>query len=112
MTEAELKEFLEESKNDIQAAVKQAAIERLLEQHRWDITDQISKAVSEFVAADIIPEVQKELASQKGVIVDTLIASFATLSDDLAKGLTKDTAKCVSDDWQRKKIIKALFDIH
>lgn len=37
MTEAELKEFLEANKADIQQAVKQRMIDSLLTQHRWTI---------------------------------------------------------------------------
>lgn len=41
MTEQGLKEFLDENKVEIQAAVKAGMIDSLLSQHRWEISSQI-----------------------------------------------------------------------
>lgn len=111
MTEAQLKEFLEANKADIQAAVKKAAIEKMIAEYRWDISEQISKAVNAFVAAEVIPAVQEELASQRGAIVNAAVASIANICDDLAKGLAVDAVKNTADEWRRKQVLKALFNI-
>ena len=109
MTEVQLKEFLEANKADIQQAVKQKAIAALLEEHRWDISDQISKAVNAFVAAEIVPAVQAELLSQRGPIVEAAIKAIASISDELAKGFTEAAAKNIGSDYRRREIAKAIF---
>jgi hypothetical protein len=112
MTEADLRDFLNDNKDAIQAEVKKRAIERLLEDHKWDISGQVSKAVNDFVAADIIPVVAAELATQKGAIISAVVASMADLSDTLAKGLAADAAKNIATEYERKKIIKAIWNIY
>jgi len=109
VTELQLKEFLEENKADIQAAVKKKAIDELLTTYRWDVSEQISKAVNEFVAAEIIPAVKDELASQKGPIVETAIKAIAGISDELARGFLETATKNISCDYKRRDIAKAIF---
>lgn len=111
MTEQQLKEFLDENKADIHAAVKRAAIDRLIAQHSWDITAQIKETVSAFVTSEIIPEVEAALAEQKGALVSGVIGGLASIADELAKGLAADAAKTISDDWRRKQVVKAIFNL-
>jgi hypothetical protein len=111
MTEDDLKQFLADNKADIQDAVKRAAIDRLIAQHSWNISEQIRQAVNDFIAKEVIPDVQAHLSEYKGALVSGVIAGLSTLSDDLAKGLATDAAKTIGDSWQRQKIIKALFNI-
>lgn len=111
MTEQQLKDFLEENKADIQAAVKSAAIERLIAQHSWDISSQIRDVVREFVEKEVLPEVEAALAEQKGALVAGVIAGLAPMADELAKGLAADAAKTIGDDWRRKNIVKAIFNL-
>jgi hypothetical protein len=109
MTELQLKEFLEENKADIQAAVKKKAIEELLTTYRWDIGEQISKAVNEFVATEIIPAVKSELTSQQGAIAEAAIKAIAGIADELAKGFVETAAKNIGSDYKRREIAKAIF---
>ena len=109
MTEAKLREFLEANAADIQAAVKEKAIAALLQEHRWDISDQISKTVNEFVAAEIIPAVKAELESRKGVLIEGVLRAIASISDGLAESLTTAAAKNVQDEWKARQIAKAIF---
>ena len=109
MTETELKEFLENNKSDIQSAVKARVIEKLLQEHRWEISEAITKTVREFVDVNVVPAVREALESQKGVIVATAVKSLANISDSLAKDLTMDAAKNSANEWQRKKIVQAIF---
>lgn len=111
MTEAELKEFLNDNAEEIRATVKKRVIERLLAEHNWDITQTISKAVKEFVDAEIVPAVRDHLADQKGAIVAAAVGALATISDDLAKNLAADAAKNAADEWRRKNIVKAIFSL-
>lgn len=111
MTPDDLKSFLESNKEDIQLAVKQATIGKLIEQHRWDISEQVTKVVREFVAEEVIPAVKAELGSQRGAIIESTLTSLASISDNLAKSLSADAAKRIGSEWDRKKIISAIFGI-
>ena len=109
MTEADLKAFLEENKADIQAEVKRRFIEKILADYSWDISSQIKQVVGEFTKNHLIPEVEKELEAQRGPLVAAAIAGIAGICDSLGKGLASDAAKCLSDDYKRRQVLKSIF---
>jgi hypothetical protein len=110
MTEEDLKEFLESNKKEIQKAVRERMIESLLAQHRWEIGAHISKVVEEFVAAEIVPEIKKYLADNKGPILTAACAGAAEVGDALAKGIVERTAKKLkSDSYEFRQVMEALF---
>lgn len=111
MTEDDLKEFLEENKETIKNAVRAKMIESLLANHRWEITGVISKVVEEFVSTEIVPEVKKYLADNKGPILQAAVAGAAEIGDTLAKAIAKRTAERLDpDSYQFRNVMKALFD--
>jgi len=110
MTEDDLKQFLDENKADIQARVKERMIEGLLVQNRWEISAQISKVVEEFVTTEIVPEIKKYLADQKGPILNAAIAGAAEIGDTLAKAIVTRTAKRLSPEgYEFRQVMDALF---
>lgn len=111
MTENELREFLEDNKASIQSAVKERMIESLLAQHQWEISGTISHVVQEFVTAEVVPEVKKYLADNKGPIVEATLVGAAAIGDTLSKAIVERTAKRLEpDNYQFRQIMKALFE--
>jgi hypothetical protein len=111
MTEAELKEFLDANKADIQEAVRQRMIDGLLTQHRWTISEEITKIVSEFVAVEIVPEVKKFLTEQKGPIIEAACAGAAEVGNQLSQALIAGVAKNLDPNgYKLRGVMKALFD--
>jgi len=111
MTEAELKEFLDANKADIQQAVKAKMIDRLLSTHQWEISGQITKIVQDFVSEEIAPEVKKFLADQKGPIIAAACAGAAEIGDTLAKAMIAHTAKNLdAESYKFRGVMKALFE--
>jgi hypothetical protein len=111
MTEDDLKEFLEENKESIKSAVRAKMIESLLANHHWEISAEISKVVEAFVADEIVPEVKKYLADNKGPIVQAALVGAAAISDTLAKAIVERTAaRLAPDSYQFRAVLKALFD--
>ena len=110
MSPDDLKEFLAENDAEIKAAVKAKMIERLMESHRWQITDEIGVVVKDFVSKEIVPEVKKYLADNKGPILEAAIAGAATIGDALAKAVTERAAKNITpDSYQFRQVMEALF---
>lgn len=110
MTEDDLKDFLEQNKADIQNHVRQKMMERLLADHQWAITAQIAKTVEEFVTAEIVPEVKKFLASNKGPILTAACAGAAEIGDTLSKAIIERTAKKLkADSYEFRNILDSLF---
>lgn len=110
MTEEDLKQFLDENAEAIKAAVKAKTIERLLSAYQWEITGEIRTAVQEFVSAEIVPEVKKYLAENKGPILKAALAGAAEIGDSLAKAVAERAAKNITpDSYQFRNIMEALF---
>lgn len=111
VTEDDLKQFLDTNKTEIQRAVKEKMITSLLEQNRWEISGEIAKTVQEFVAAEIVPEVKKYLADNKGPILEAAIAGASQIGDTLAKAIVERTAKKLkADNYEFRAVLKALFE--
>lgn len=110
MTEDDLKQFLEDNNENIKEAVRQKMIASLLEQHRWSISEQISKVVEEFVGKEIVPDIKKYLADNKGPILTAACAGAAEIGDALAKGIVERTAKKLKPDgYEFRQVMEALF---
>jgi F0F1-type ATP synthase delta subunit len=110
MTEEDLKEFLEDNKVSIQAAVKSKIIDRLLQEHSWQITQEIRDVVQAFVSAEIVPDVKKYLQDQKGPILEAALVGAAEIGNNLAKAITERSAKnLTSDSYQFRQVMEALF---
>lgn len=111
MTEEDLKEFLDTNKAEIQQAVKTKMIAGLLEQNRWEISGEIAKVVQEFVAAEIVPEVKKYLADNKGPLIEAAIKGASEIGDALSKAIVEKTAKKLkADSYEFRAVLKALFE--
>lgn len=106
----ELDDFLADNAEEIKAHVKQRMIEKLLETHNWEISDQVRKSVAKFMAEEVIPEVEKELAAQKGPIMQACLTAASGACQELAQGLVKDVAEKLASSYNRKKVYGALFD--
>ena len=110
MTPDDLKDFLAENEAEIKAAVKAKMIERLLETHRWSITDEIGVVVKEFVSKEIVPEVKKYLADQKGPIIEAALVGAAEIGTNLSKAIAERSAKnLTADSYQFRAVLEALF---
>ena len=111
MNEDDLKQFLDDNAEDIKTAVRQKMIDSLLQEHRWEFSDVITGVIREFVTAEIVPEVKKYLADNKGALVKAAIAGAASVGDTLAKALVERTAKNLNaDSYHFRQVMKALFD--
>lgn len=111
MTEEDLKQFLADNAADIKEQVRKTMIERLLTAHQWEISSQIAKVVQEFVAAEIVPDVKKFLADNKGPLVTAACAGAAQMGDALSKAIVERTAKKLkADSYEFRQVMKALLE--
>jgi hypothetical protein len=110
MTENELKDFLAANAEDIKAAVKGKLIAGLLEQHRWQFTENVSTIVNEFIKDEIAPEVRKFLADQRGPMVEAAIKAAASVGDTIAQGMALHVTKNLTgDSYKFRQVMEALF---
>lgn len=108
MNEAELKAFLEENTVEINARIRDKILERVVEEYKWNIEGEVSKAVNEWVASDIVPEVIKALDNEKGAIVTKCVGACAEIGDILAKEMIATATKNVTS-YNFRYIAEKLF---
>ncbi len=109
MTDEELKQFLETNKSEIQSAVREKMIAGLLASHRWEISEQIGKAVNEFIAAEIVPDVRKFLQDEKGPILEAAMQSARQIGDMISKQLVTKAAENIKTSYRFGGLMEGLF---
>ena len=109
MTEEDLKAFLESNKAAIQKQVQERMVERLLAEHRWDISDAISKVVTEFVATEIVPGVKLHLQDQKGAIMAAAITASTEIANKMAEAMVTRAAANIAKDYSFREVMKGIF---
>ena len=108
MNEDEMKKFLSENSAEINRAVKEKLIANLIQEHRWQATDQISKAVGEFITAEVLPEVRSFLQSEKGAIVGAAQEAARQIGNQIAGAMTKKAAENIAG-YQFRKVMEGIF---
>lgn len=110
LTEKEVKKFLKEENNTIKRAVKEALVESIKEQVKYDSSGHIRTAVQDFVKEEIAPYVVEQLQKDKGAILKAVDDALASIGANLAAELKEKASKNLANSWDFDKVVKALFD--
>lgn len=110
MTEDELKQFLLDEKDAIAAAVRARAIDAMTSSVQWQLPQSVTKAVGEFFEEEIVPEVKKALADQKGPIVEAAIKAASEIGDKVAVTLVEKAVESMTG-YRSGEVIKALMGV-
>ena len=110
MTEEQLLAFLEDSKAEIAASVKDRAIDAMTRSLEYQLPQSVTKAVADFFEAEIVPEIQKHLADQKGPIVAASIKAASQIGDRVAEALVEKAVESMSG-YRSGEVIKALMGV-
>ena len=111
MTDAEMREFLDQNSTRIKEAVRDKLIAGLIESHRWDINSEIASVVSEFVKTEVVPEVKAHLQSEKGAIIEAAIQGCTEIGNLIAKGMVEQATKNVgTGSYKFNGLMKSLFE--
>lgn len=110
MTEADMLKFLEENKADIAADIRKKTVDAMTESIKWQLPDSVRKAVLEFFEAEIIPEIKKSLAAEKGPIITASIKASAEVGDLVAKAIMEKAVESMTG-YRSSEVIKALFGV-
>lgn len=72
---------------------------------------EISAMVKEWVKENILPEVEKELVESKEGLVSVGKKMAQEIVVEFAKKMTEDVKKRLENEWDRRKILGALFNM-
>ena len=110
MTEQELTEFMTENAPQLKKAVAERMIAQLAENYRWSMPDVLNTLVKEFMDKEIVPDVKKYLADNKGPILEAVIKSCSTIGDEVSKVMLKQAMEQLQG-YRGGEVIKAIFGV-
>lgn len=110
MTEEQLLKMLADEKDEIAAAVRKKAVEAMTASLSWQLPQSVTKAVTEFFEAEIVPEIKAHLADQKGPIVDASIKAASEIGDLVAAQMVKQAVESMTG-YRSSEVIKALMGV-
>lgn len=111
MTEEELNKFLDDNKNAILTASKNAIIDKITEQMKYQLPNIVGETVSTFMKDEIGPEISAYLKDQKGPILEAAKKSAREIGDAVSKKMTEQAVKQL-EGYAANSIFKSLFGIH
>jgi SLT domain-containing protein len=108
--ENQIEEILKESKNELIIQTKNALKEKIMSSMDWQLSNQISNIVKEFIEQNLKDDIQKAVLDSKQEIINSITPIFASVGAELAKAMQTKVVKVMSDGWKADKIIKSLFE--
>ncbi len=109
MTEDEMKEILNKNAERIKNAAVEAVIERVKEDLKYSMPEEIRNAIKGFMEAEIAPAVVKALQSQKGEILSAVKAASAQIGAALATQMVENATKQLTG-YRGGELLKKLVD--
>lgn len=110
MTEEDLKKFLEENSADIQQAVKARTIDAMTSHLEYSLPPTIRNTVAEFIETEIVPELKRHLADQKGPIVEASCKAASEIGDKVAEMMVKQAVESMTG-YRSGDVLKALMGV-
>jgi transcription termination factor NusB len=102
-------DVLESNKDAVRATVRDALLEGVKRQFQWEIPEAVKKAVSEFITAEIIPEIKAELEANKAVFVNAATEMVKGVPVEIGKAMQEQLAKNLTQSWTLRKVVEACF---
>ena len=109
MTHEEMTIFLQENSERIKAAAADAMIDKIREDIRYGLPSEVKVVVNKFMVDEIVPEVRKALAGEKGAILASVSKAAAEIGDSLAKTMTENAMKNIVG-YRGGELLKKLVD--
>lgn len=103
------KEVLEENKDAVKRAVKEAMLESVKQKFGWGLPDALKKTVDEFLKEEILPAIRADLLENKDAIVAAATDAVRGAPAEIGKALQEHLAKNLTDSWKLRKVTEALF---
>lgn len=109
LTEQQQQEIIDLAFEQIKTQVIETAGRQASWQIEREIATSISGIVSEFIKAEIAPEIIVSLNENKSVIIQAAITAAEEMARLLAQNMTAQLAENLGSSYKRDKIFKEMF---
>ena len=103
-------EILEQNKSAVREKVKEALLESVGNEFKWELPLALKEIVNEFIKDEIIPEVKKELFENKDQIVESCTSIVRAVPAEIGKAMQEKLAETLTSSWKLKGVTDALFN--
>lgn len=109
MFEAEIKEILESKKDELTADVIKGLKEKITNSIVWKAEDVLQKEVTDFVTAEIMPAVRKELLENKEALTSLFVSTAKDIAVSISISISKKISESLKDSWKVKNMLENLL---
>ena len=109
MTEEFFTNVLEENKDSVKAAVREALLAGVKRQFEWEIPEAVKKCVADFITEEIVPSIRAELEANKSEFVEAATVMVRSVPVEIGKAMQVQVAKSLTNSWSLKKVVEALL---
>ncbi|WP_257757864.1 hypothetical protein [Burkholderia glumae] len=109
LTQEQINEAVTSAMPDILAGLRREIAENALYQAKQSAQAAVSKAVSDWITENIVPEVLKALAEGKDGLVGMAPMFAQSMVTEMTSAFTDSIKKNLENSWDRKKIFEALL---
>lgn len=102
-------EILEQNKDAVKAKVVEAMLASISRQFEWELPKEIQAVVSEFIKAEVLPEVKAELFKNKDELVNAATAFVRGVPEEIAKKMQEQVAKTLTNSYSLQKVVEVLL---
>ncbi len=109
LTQDQINQAVSDAMPDVLAGLRKEISETALYHARNSAQAEITKAVSEWVEAELAPAIRATLAAEKDGLIDIAPEIAAGITAELNKALLATIKEKLEKSWERKKIFEALL---
>lgn len=101
--------ILEENKQALREKLRETLLAGVARQFEWELPEAVKKAVAEFVADEIIPEIRAELTASRDEFVNAATAMVRGIPAEIGKAMQERLAGNLTNSWTVRKIAEECF---
>ena len=109
LTQDQINQAISDAVPDVLAGLRKEISETALYHARNSVQAAVTKAVGEWVEAELVPEIRATLAAEKDGLIAITPEIAAGITAELNKALLATIKEKLEKSWERKAIFEALF---
>ena len=109
LTQDQINQAISDAVPDVLAGLRKEISETALYHARNSVNAAVTKAVGEWVEAELVPEIRATLAAEKDGLIAIAPEIAAGITAELNKALLATVKEKLERSWGRKAIFETLF---
>lgn len=109
MKPEEIAQLEQEVRQVVHETLKDRAKKQILESVNWQLSQEVTSQIGEFIKKEVGPAVQQELMANKAAILGAVTKAAGIIGQDLEKVIVLRWQERVKDTYHQREMLKALL---